>query len=888
MQWNCKSCDFISEKRGHLLKHYRLKHGSYTRTAAFPCLHQECLCTFNSINALKVHLSKIHPNAQEAHMCETAKVTFHCQLCDFSAPCTEAVFLTHLRSTHLKVNNRVQCPYKGCYFHTSVYSTFNAHRSMKHRTDNWRMFKPEIVSSVTIETAEEEHAPSNHTTDLEDGEDSSNDDLHDLGSQLEHNLAALFLKMQTILHIPESSVQDVIRELLQMCELSQPLLHNAVKEFLKQHMDVDDSTVSQLVKAASESNVILRYCGKDGSLSTTKRREKYVNKNFAVVMPVEYIIDQGNKSSAVYVPLHAMLQKMLNKADILDKALPVLKHVPHEYSTYRDGIYCKENDFLNGEEFKIAVGLYIDDFEVSNPLGTSKKKHKMCAVYWVIANVPSKYRSTLHSIQLAILCKTTHVKEYGYSKILHPLIQDLVSLEQQGLYVENLGACVKGTVLYVAADNLAAHSLAGFFESFTVYRFCRFCMATRSDIQDKDVSSATFEPRTKETHNRQVQEVHQDPTLAREYGVKRGCVLTDSLEHFHVISGYPPDILHDLLEGVVPAELALCISDLISKKYFTLETLNHAIKSFAYVFSDKTDQPQPIARGFAKKGTIGGNGHENWALIRLLPLLIGQKVPEGDNAWTILMLLKDIVELAVATRHSEESIQFLDCKVSEHRELLQTTFPNFRLRPKHHFIEHYPEKIKAFGPLSDVWTMRFEGKHKFFKRAIRNAHNFRNVALTLAVKHQKMMAYCLDSSSFFKPSVQMEKVTTASITSYPENVQQVFSQKVPQLATVLVASSIFIDGIKYCADMILSAGSCAGLPKFQQIKQIVAVNADIFFVCNTMTAWYHEHFRSFELHGSINPSLCVVQLKELNDVFPLSAYRFGDNLIVTLRRYIQC
>lgn len=128
-----------------------------------------------------------------------------------------------------------------------------------------------------------------------------------------------------------------------------------------------------------------------------------------------------------------MLQKMLNRADILDKALPVHKHVPHEYSTYRDGSNCKENDLLKGEEFKIAVGLYIDDFEVANPLETSKKKHKMTAVYWVIANVPSEYRSTLHSIQLAVLCKASDVKKYGYAKILHPLIQDLVSLEQHGV-----------------------------------------------------------------------------------------------------------------------------------------------------------------------------------------------------------------------------------------------------------------------------------------------------------------------------------------------------------------------------------------------------------------------------------------------------------------------
>ena len=85
--------------------------------------------------------------------------------------------------------------------------------------------------------------------------------------------------------------------------------------------------------------------------------------------------------------------------------------------------------------------------------------------------------------------------------------------------------------------------------------------------------------------------------------------------------------------------------------------------------------------------------------------------------------------------------------------------------------------------------------------------------------------------------------------------------------------------------MIVSVGSCSGLPSFRQIKQVVALNTEILFVCNEMTCmWYHEHLRSFELIcDNNNPFLCVVQMKELNDVFPLSGYRYGDNLVVTLR-----
>lgn len=70
-------------------------------------------------------------------------------------------------------------------------------------------------------------------------------------------------------------------------------------------------------------------------------------------------------------------------------------------------------------------------------------------------------------------------------------------------------------------------------------------------------------------------------------------------------------------------------------------------------FTDKTDQPQTIGKGFSTKGTIGGNGHKNWSVIRLLPPFVDHCVPEGNNYWEILRLLKDIVELVVAPKHTD-------------------------------------------------------------------------------------------------------------------------------------------------------------------------------------------------------------------------------------------
>lgn len=41
-------------------------------------------------------------------------------------------------------------------------------------------------------------------------------------------------------------------------------------------------------------------------------------------------------------------------------------------------------------------------------------------------------------------------------------------------------------------------------------------------------------------------------------GVKSDCVL-NSLSYFHTIHGFPQDFMHDVLEGVIPKELCLCL-----------------------------------------------------------------------------------------------------------------------------------------------------------------------------------------------------------------------------------------------------------------------------------------------------------------------------------------
>ncbi|XP_063763029.1 uncharacterized protein LOC134880193 [Eleginops maclovinus] len=619
--WKCKFCAFSSSGQGKIIQHYKEHHGHHRRCSGLVCIYQDCLNTFQTQTELKNHL-KEH---SKGHKIVTKLC---CDLCTFSEPSNIIKYCAHLK-THLRNRETVKCPFAGCSFKSNVLSTFTSHRSRYHRLSTLNSLRPELFvhHALTNAVLEEDSVSGTEASTSYDSVPEGVPPLEN-GEAIKRQLASLFIRMQTILHVSNSAVQEVIDELFDIGDFAYKNIKTIIEKVLEENNCAADASVVTSLSDEIQSLNPLKFLSRAGPLGTERKRQSFYRKIFTVIEPVEYVLNPQEKNhSFVYVPILDLLSKLLERSEILEKLQRSNGQEGH-YCSFQDGEYFKENK-LFAEELGIALGLYIDDFEICNPLGTSRKKHKLCGIYWVIANLPIRLRSTLSSIYLAALCKTVHIKQYGYSKVLEPLIRDLQHLETTGVFVKRLGSCVKGTVLYVSADNLGAHSLAGYQESFNVEKFCRFCLANLKDIQHHDVRSGAFTLRTPELFDEAIN-VLNTTNASCVHGLKRDCPLS-RLAHFHPVKGFPPDFLHDLLEGIVPVELCICLSDLIAKNYFTLNDLNDRIASFPFQFSDKTNRPQTIPTNFSKKRTIGGNGHENWALLRFLPLLIGHHVPESEK-----------------------------------------------------------------------------------------------------------------------------------------------------------------------------------------------------------------------------------------------------------------
>ncbi|KAG5268668.1 hypothetical protein AALO_G00215090, partial [Alosa alosa] len=631
MTWHCKFCRFETHNSKAIVRHIHENHGRGRR--GFSCVYPGCLRVLRSSVEFASHLEN-HKKGNS----EVAQI--RCELCSYSEPTNFKEYFIHLKR-HLRQRETVNCLFVGCTFKSRVLSTFTAHTSRYHQSTAFQNFRPELVVRCNNQPT------ANDQDDISDSTSSSSVVLEQDSSpnlkSVQRRIASLFLRLQAVLHVSQSAIQEIVDDLFEIGECSGQVIQQSIENILTGHDCTSVESLKSSLIEVFQSADPLSFLSREGPLGTDYKRQAFFRQNFSVIEPVEYVLStQDRTHTVVYVSILNVLTELLKREEILQALNSQVEHCGG-YRSFRDGDYFKGNPLLSGEDVSLSITLYIDDFEICNPLGTSRKKHKICAVYWVVANLPARHRSALSSVYLALLCKTDHIRSYGYTRVLEPLIKDLKHLETVGLFVERFACNVKGTVLYVAADNLAAHGLGGFQESFNVDKFCRFCLASRKDIQTSDVTSGNFVLRSCESFDEAVKVLSHSEAECVD-GIKRDCPL-NQLTGFHTCQGFPPDFLHDVLEGIVPVELSLFLGDLISKRYFTFDELNKEIETFPFKHSDKTNRPHKIPMTFRRNGSIGGNGHENWSLVRFLPLIIGHHVPEGDQTWELVLELKDLVEL---------------------------------------------------------------------------------------------------------------------------------------------------------------------------------------------------------------------------------------------------
>jgi len=379
--------------------------------------------------------------------------------------------------------------------------------------------------------------------------------------------------------------------------------------------------------------------------------------------------------------------------------------------------------------------LYIDDVEINNPLSSHAGFQSISAIYYSFPLVENN--SKLSNIFLAALIKATDIKEFGNDACLLELINEMNSIEKEGVSISTeFGNIQIHFVLgLVLGDNLGLNSLLEFSKSFSANYYCRFCkshkLVSHNLCEENSASMRTME------------NYAEDVALNNfsETGIYKESIL-NKLNSFHVTQNYVVDIMHDIFEGVCHYNLCHIIKYYIDLQIFSLETLNLRKKNFNYGPLESGNLSPEITELHLSKFRLKMTAREMMTFVHYFSLMIGDLIPIYDEVWNFYLVFIKIIDILLSYKYTESTISYLKQLISQHNSMY-THFFNDTLKPKHHFLIHYPSIIEQSGPPRHYWCFRFEGKHKELKMYARTTSSRKNITLTLAKKFQFKFAHII-------------------------------------------------------------------------------------------------------------------------------------------------
>lgn len=183
------------------------------------------------------------------------------------------------------------------------------------------------------------------------------------------------------------------------------------------------------------------------------------------------------------------------------------------------------------------------------------------------------------------------------------------------------------------------------------------------------------------------------------------------------------------------------------------------------------------------------NAREAWCFLKFFVLYIFDLVPASDQVLMYVHCLQEMVELCLLPEYKSEHINKLKSIIELHHSSYLTLF-NDSLKPKHHFIVHYPMIIEETGPLKENWSMRYESKHRELVNYSNCITSRRNLPLSIAKKCCMKFAY--DHILNITPSVDFTNIVT-----YDSNLEAKYYLSVISKDIIIGKKYNFASSIKY-------------------------------------------------------------------------------------------
>lgn len=380
----------------------------------------------------------------------------------------------------------------------------------------------------------------------------------------------------------------------------------------------------------------------------------------------------------------------------------------------------------SGDKVVIPYFLYFDDFEVNTNVGPHSSA--LLGVYFSFPTAPEFLKFKLHNVFIAALFKAKDVKTFGNDVCFYRLIEVLNDLDTSGIEIVTKHGKKKIflSLALIVGDNLALNSVLGFSRSFSANHFCRICKT------DKELSKTLFEEETDKlrTFENYMDDVNLDDTYST--GIRENSIF-NNINNYHVTQNIYADILHDMLEGVLNYDFCHIILLFFKNKSFDLELLNIRKVNFDYGEIESGNKSPEIEMHHLKNFKLKMSAREMLTFAHFFPLLIGDLVDVDSDLWAFVINLIELLDLMLLSNFTSLDIINLKSHIELHNKKYVELFSD-SLKPKHHFLCHYPRIVEHSGPFIFLWTFSFESKHRELKSYTKNITSRKNLPLSLAIK----------------------------------------------------------------------------------------------------------------------------------------------------------
>lgn len=689
-----------------------------------------------------------------------------------------------------------------------------------------------------------------------------------------------FTSSVTDIRLNENTLKIAILKLIVGVYNENSFSRKKILSVLKNCFEVFSKSISHILSLLNNGNeTIITYLQElldCCTLSSEYKFLKELNKNGIFTYPIRHLVKSENvavnknnkvilKSKKVFIQLidlQNLFQNLFNKTNFLLDIISYIDKVNNDNKkvnfiqseAWKNKI---ENIDCNEETLLLPIFVYFDEFEPNNTLGSRSNKNKIGAVYVMIPCMPPSLQSKLCQIFLAMLFNSSEkkvLKTHANRCLFAPLIQILNILQSTGITVcHPKYKTVKLVTSLILGDNLGLNQILGFNEGFQANVFCRICRC------DKNITQKCVEKpimlRNKLNYEDDVQIANSKLT-----GIKENSIWND-LDNFHVTENYSLDVMHDVLEGVAHYVMIRVLRNFIENQFLDVELLNLRIET--YDFTNCSNKPPIISKDtLLSTNKIRYTAAEMYTFIMHFNCLIGDLVPINNECWRLYLLLREIVSIINLDQFDLDFVSYIENIIKEHHELFMSLFKE-HLRPKFHFLVHYPYVMSFIGLIQDISSIRFEAKHQVFKEVSRVCKNRKNLLHTLAMKHQIKISHLLlsyNEISFESTQIICSKVRISKKDESFKNMFQLNANKFEYVKWIQYLN------IKYKPGCVVLSGHYEDdLPVFNVIKHIVIIeNEYVFCIQELYTAQFDPHMQIYEVEETeIFSNILFSKLKKL-------------------------